>query len=313
MSEKQIIFIVGCPRSGTTLLRDILISDNRIAIPDEELQIVPAIIECLKSDSNPELLSLLKRSPFGYFNPEFDFKKIKIAGQNLEEKWINLFSQLTNNTKAQVYGDKTPENYRHFKLLLECFSSAKFLFIIRDPRDVVMSLRKAWGKSYLFAVKKWQTAYRELNLNSQRADIYLISYEELLENPEESINQIGDWLECETLGEGALSNFVQSKEIYGDSKGIKGVVSSNTKKYYQSCPRFVHYSIEHILEKQMADSGYPRDFSQRNNLLLFQFYLYSLYDVPASLIRTVLSQIKSKGAINGIKYKLQQVLNKYGY
>ena len=251
MDNAQIIFIIGCPRSGTTLLRDILIADRRIAIPDEELQIVPKLIEYLDTNSKHKLITLLKRSPFGHFNPEFNFDTLTIHGKDLQQKWFSLFSQLSSNESAIFFGEKTPENYKHLDLLTNYFTSAKFLFVVRDPRDVVVSMRKAWGKSYILGIRKWKEANEQRNRFMVSADIHSLFYESLLKNPSDTIKQIGDWLECENLDEVALKNFVQSKEAYGDSKGIRGIVSSNSKKYHQACPKFVHASIEYLLREEM--------------------------------------------------------------
>jgi len=313
MDNAQIIFIVGCPRSGTTLLRDLLIADDRVAIPDEELQVVPKLIMHLNDNSYDKLISLLKRSPYGHFNPDFNFDGIRVDGQQLQQKWVSLFSQLTFNKNASFYGEKTPENYQYFDLLIDQFPTAKFLFVTRDPRDVVMSMRSAWGKSYLLALKKWKGANKQRQIYSSRADIYMVVYEELLENSDKVVKQIGEWLGCERLNEVALNNFVQSREVYGDSQGMKGIVSSNRKKYYKSCPKFVHFSIEYLSRDEMYDLNYQQDFVGMNYILLSWFYFYSIYDVPASFLRTVLAQIKHKGLINGLKYKTKQILNKYGY
>jgi len=314
LNNKEALFIIGCPRSGTTLFRDILISDSRVAIPDDELQVVPSLIHALKLRDLAQIRELLKKSPFGYFNKEFDFNSLKLNGGDINSNWIYLFEQLTGNSSAAYYGDKTPENYKSISLINDSFESAKFIFVIRDPRDVVVSLRKAWGKSYIQSIHKWKESFYTYKNNHKLMEMHLVQYEDLVTKPSECLEEVGAFLSCVDLHVVTLDNFIKSKEVYGDSSGKQGIVVQSEKKYLENCPNYVRYFIEYSLGNEMRSLGYDCDYSKLNKqYLVVFFYMYSLLDVPLSYYRSIRTQIKHKGLFGGLRYKFMQIVNRYDY
>src|SRR5690606_34430729 len=67
-----------------------------------------------------------------------------------------LFECYGDATRSRIVGDKTPEYITRVPLLAQLFPRAKFVHIMRDPRDYVVSIRKAWGKSLPRAAQRWK-------------------------------------------------------------------------------------------------------------------------------------------------------------
>ena len=121
----QNFFIVGSPRSGTTLVESIITSNNQV-YSGGELNLAKRMIEKF----------ILSRD-----------KNIK----NFKDKFLNNYLEETNFMKNDLkyIVDKMPENFLYLGYLTKLLSSSKFIRIFRNPWDTATSLYK---ERYLFNV-----------------------------------------------------------------------------------------------------------------------------------------------------------------
>jgi hypothetical protein len=141
------LFVVGCPRSGTTLLRRMLDAHPDLAITPET-HWIPRWFErgigvTADGFATPELVSRLLASP--------KFGRTGIGRQELEgllraeapvsyADFARGFFDLYGRVEGKAFvGDKTPGYVRHLPLLHELFPEARFVHLIRDGRDVALS------------------------------------------------------------------------------------------------------------------------------------------------------------------------------
>ncbi len=134
LQTERPVFIVGLPRSGTTLAEQILASHSRI-FGGGELPFVPqTFLELAVRQGNTaspvECLGRIDRS----------------AAHALAEGHLERLGQL-NDTAARVV-DKLPDNCLHLGLLATLFPRAKFIYCRRDLRDI--------------AVSCWMTSFRSI-------------------------------------------------------------------------------------------------------------------------------------------------------
>lgn len=214
------IFIVGSPRSGTTLLQYMLRAHPRICLPTGESHFfIPlyrnrdAYGPMTSIASIRHLLVDLHRN-HGHFLDE-DLHGIKFDPDALSvefhEGGVNsvsgvLAAVFDKNAKAEGkvrWGDKTPYYALHLPTLLEMFPDAQIIHLVRDGRGVAWSLmdRKHDFKVYnaFHAGKYWQQYVERARKSGQTlgAQTYLETrYEDLLENPEMELQKI-----CVFLGE----------------------------------------------------------------------------------------------------------------
>jgi hypothetical protein len=141
------VFIIGCPRSGTTLLQRLLDAHPAIAISSETFWLPYFFKRRIgltpEGIVRPEIVSRL----FEYYK----FYRMKIQKEELERlcaakesiHYASLVTEIFNlygdYRDKPLVGDKTPDYVRQISLLHELWPSAKFIHLIRDGRDVALS------------------------------------------------------------------------------------------------------------------------------------------------------------------------------
>lgn len=171
-NNKNYIFIIGMPRSGTTLLESILASNNIIQ-PGDEL---------------PFLNKICKEFIFDRKQPLTSFNKndLKTISNYYIENTIHLFG------KNSWLIDKLPHNFQWACIIAKIFPNAKILHCHRDPMDNCWSLYRAnfeQGHTYSFSMKslgQYYAQYQNLLIQFQKVlgdRIFNVNYDELVLDP----------------------------------------------------------------------------------------------------------------------------------
>jgi hypothetical protein len=207
-TKNPYLFIVGCPRSGTTLLRRVLDAHPSIAIT-KETHWVPAIFtdkEGLSPDGfvTPELIPKLLANP--------RFLRLGIPPQALMKltespepihyaKFVTDTFDLYGTLRNKPFvGDKTPGYVRQLSLLHNLWPTARFVHLIRDGRDVCLSAMDwkdkvqgfarrfpTWSEDPISTTALWWKWHVELGRQAGRSLgpklYYEVRYESLVNNP----------------------------------------------------------------------------------------------------------------------------------
>ena len=252
------VFIVGAPRSGTTLVAVLLNRHSRIAIPPET-QFFTEFSHEYQSLSNPagEAQKLV----------ELALAHHRISDLNLEPKEVlaelsgedrpslpHLFAAvLTAYAKKQNKprpGEKSPKHLEHVSELQQNFPKGKILCVLRDGRDVVRSLLKTdWaepGNRRRFGLFCMEWSYLaklifSFEKNLPEESFMVVKYEDLLTEPEESLRKI-----CSFLEEDFEKQMMQAS-------GESGVVPEWEGKWKQKAEKMLDPSRAYAWKKQ-ADS-----------------------------------------------------------
>lgn len=236
------IFIIGTERSGTNLLRLILDSHQEIAIPHP-----PHILK-----------NFFKLEPlYGDLGRDANFKKlisdvvvsvelhpypwgIKIDRDRIfrgakERDLINVFfaiyEQYRESVNKKRWGCKSTFMIHHVALVREYYPKAKFLYMVRDGRDVAVSAKKTIFNRYsvYYTAQLWkkeqQIGIYWLNKLTED-DIYLLRYEDLLADPQEAVRSICAFLDI-SYQEGML-NFFETREA--EKSGRLNTAWKNTSR-----------------------------------------------------------------------------------
>lgn len=184
-------FIVGCGRSGTTLLRVMLDSHDDVAVPPESL----FIPDYLRSDKPaPVLRQALLR--------EYEIREWGLAASEADladcddgAALIARIHELYAHSKGKKrWGQKTPRLVRHGRLLKQHFPGARFIHVVRDPRAVANSLMRSnvHRSNALYAARRWNN---DVAAGLELEPVLTVAYEALVTDPEPELKRI-----CEFLG-----------------------------------------------------------------------------------------------------------------
>jgi len=199
----QMIFIVGRSRSGTTLLSKIFNSHPQVAIPPEGIFLYNFYNKYknkknwttadLKNLSN-DILAESKMAVWNLTKNEI-FQTLKHSNSNYYPELClqvyKLWAEKNLNKKPLILGDQNPYYLFFVQKLSEIFPNAKFIFITRDYRDNILSLKNvnfdlnntgALAYRYAFINKKGG----KLLLKNAK-NVYHIRYEDLVLKPKESL------------------------------------------------------------------------------------------------------------------------------
>ena len=191
-------FIVGCARTGTTLLRRLLNAHSQLAVPLESL----FILDYLKSGTRasfPELLKLLVGEPeireWGIQPAVSDLQRRDTLPAAIDSLH-RLYAQKHGKNR---WGQKTPRFIRELPLLLSAFPDALFIHLLRDPRAVASSLirSEAHRSSAYHAAGRWK---RDVNAGLEFEQTHperalRITYEELVTDQERILGAITRFLD----------------------------------------------------------------------------------------------------------------------
>lgn len=206
------IFIIGCPRSGTTLLQLMLHSHRRIALPAETRFVHTAYqrrlaFGDLEDPANRTALAeWITGRPQSKFetmglDPEAVNKEIRDAPPTLGSALATVFRGYARQHEKPRWGDKRPSYFRKVSQLRRMFPDAQFVHLIRDGRDAVSSLKAMpWYAGDIYtATLTWREAIDKGNRLARKLGpqtYYQFRYEDLVAEPEAQLRGL-----CGFLGE----------------------------------------------------------------------------------------------------------------
>lgn len=202
-------FIVGVERSGTTLLRLMLNEHSGLHVPRESW-FLPALMDTLPPDR--PLSTQEVEEAFDIIRSHERWVDWKISDERLGQRLRSLMEptlaevvdavfRLSSEREESVqWGDKTPAYVREMDRLQRLFPRAQFIHVIRDARDVCLSLSKVgwhgsmfkdWARHWSEAVEAGITSGRWLG----REQYMEVQYEHLVRHSADELRRI-----CEFLG-----------------------------------------------------------------------------------------------------------------
>lgn len=205
-------FFVGCPRSGTTLVRAIFDAHPVLAVPAESHFIVSMADDAeryespagFRADAFLDDLCGDDRFKVWRFPEDRARRAVTERGpQSLPDAFRAVYAAYAAHHGKPLHGDKTPGYVRRLPLLAEMFPEARFVHVVRDGRDVALSLEQVgWARRQApdglatFA-GFWRTNL-ELGFAAGQAlgprRYRELRYEELLDDPERVLRDVCDFL-----------------------------------------------------------------------------------------------------------------------
>jgi hypothetical protein len=203
-------FIVGSPRSGTTLLRLMLDAHPELAIPPEtgffgELASGPDIGRSIGPLDFADLL--IGSENWQDFCIEADALRaalLAIPAFNLADGYRAFYATYAARFSKPRYGDKTPANVFHIERIERLLPEAHFIHIIRDGRDAAESLRNQWfspGNKMETQAKFWARHVLAAQASASKVRKYLeVRFEDLILDTEATLSKVCDFIEIDFAG-----------------------------------------------------------------------------------------------------------------
>ena len=200
------IFIVGMPRSGTTLVEQIIASHSEVYGAGE--------LEHINNLLFPIISNLLEIDD-GQDNSKMTIEDI----QSIRNGYLSALTALT--VPEKIITDKMPQNFLWIGFMMSAFPQAKIINLNRDPRAICWSIYKNYfartGNGYAYDMSdlsKFYNLYIDLMTFWHEKfpnKIYDICYEDLTENQEKETRKLLEY--CELDWENQCINFHKTERV----------------------------------------------------------------------------------------------------
>ena len=212
MSDRPII-VVGCPRSGTTMLQLMLHAHHDIAIPPETRFVLAAyqrrrafgdLGEADRRRALARWIVAERRTRFGDLGlaAEDIVERITAGPGTLGSALGTVFQRYAARFGKSRWGDKRPAYLQNLDVIRRLFPDAQIINIVRDGRDCVASLKEmSWHRQDIYAtVAAWSRAVDDARRAARQlgpAQWHQLRYEDLVADPDRSLGAL-----CAFLGVG---------------------------------------------------------------------------------------------------------------
>lgn len=276
-SKYKPIFIIGVPRSGTTLLQMLLNSHRNIAIYSEihffsQILQIKRFINKLNKDNLDQFIEYVKKTNHYKYLPNIDtllphIKEKMERTENLsyEHFYLFLMQEFAESENKIRFGEKTPQNINYIDELINLFPKAKIIHIVRDPRAVVSSLIKVkWSANdVLINTLKWKVQILNFEESEKKwhNNCLLLRYEDLLSQTEKYLRKVCEFID-EKYDENMLEyHFFADRYLQNEKDKLevkKNINLQAINKWKNNLSLSEIYTIEKILGSYLTKYNYPK-------------------------------------------------------
>ncbi|GAA5520559.1 sulfotransferase [Aliifodinibius salicampi] len=322
--KRRPIFIVGIPRSGTTLLAALISSHSEIACGPETHFFSKTSFEqrqeAVEDPNWPEqavsLITSIKLSG------QFVYKLFKLSKKQIytylkdsvpsqQAMLESLTAQFAKNIDKPFWAEKTPNHLLHLPEILNLYPNASIIQIIRDPRDACNSMKKLphASDSAIINSYHWYRLESQLTNNEKLKNSISVRYEDLVNRTTFILDKI-----CTHIGiqhEGTMfdptisaRHLVSPKETW-KNKVSKPINSENVYKWKSKMPAKEAKAISLICHEGIFNYQYPDPIRPKTTIPVFGLDWHSATIISKDIIALSEKNIFLKPAKNKELLKLQ--------
>jgi hypothetical protein len=223
--QKQCVFIVGCPRTGSTFLQSLLAAHSKVySLPETRFfyylhptkewdcwwrRLLPVVSS--KQRKSLEFLfsaSMQRQDLFDRFPWRFPLRPLML------QTFVGILDELATDVGKEIILEKTPEHIYHIPTISKAISNAKFVHIVRSAVPVVQSLLDVtkqfsfnWGGEWSldYSIRRWNEAVKITERFGEQSNHFLVGYSELTSNTTEVLQRTCEFLDLE-YEDGVITN-----------------------------------------------------------------------------------------------------------
>ncbi|MGA7909331.1 MAG: sulfotransferase [Candidatus Sulfotelmatobacter sp.] len=295
------VFVVGCHRSGTNLLYDTLLSAGGFAIYRGYLPIYKMLIPRFggldRPNSRKKIIEIWLRSK-GFRRSGLDASSLgtKLNDSRNGGDFIRIvmdeIAARQNSIRWAVYD---ADNVLYMPRIKADIPGALFVHIVRDGRDIALSLRKMGGFTPFFWDRKprglcetalyweWMVRTGRRYGSTMPSDYIEVRYEDLVGEPRRTLTALSEFLahdlDYERIQRSSLGTLRESNSSFPQEEGTQ---QNPLNRWRQNLSEEEVASIEAVVGDCLEESGYtlitPREerktgFRERSLRALYLSFL----------------------------------------
>jgi len=339
-SEAPIIFIVGNSRSGTTMMGGIL-GNNKEIFTFKELHFFEQYWVSKDKDlhlSMQDAINLVSRliriqrkgylcrtSTDKYLKEAEDIVNLnshkKLNSSDLYKKY--LFYETDKNKKI-IPCEQTPRYVLYISEILDLFPNARIINMVRDPRDVLLSQKRKWGRRFfdpnmknkppltescrtwvnyhpITISKLWNVSISAANKFRNHRQILSLRFEDFIKDPEVQVSKVCDFIKV-TFNREMLEIPQSGSSIYENQPdNIRGISKNRTglwqKGGLNSTEIYINQKINSSLMEQygyVVTNANPNYFTLVWYMISFPLKILMAFALNLNRIKNIRETIKRR-------------------
>jgi hypothetical protein len=269
------VFVVGCPRSGTTYLYHVLLSAGNFAVYRAESQVFhliePGFGNLSLHENKTRLLAAWFKSRL--------FTATGLDAKPLEERVIQecrnggdflriVMEEMARHQGVKRWAECTPDHILYLRRIKQTIPDALVIHIIRDGRDTALSMEKqGWPKQLPWDHRarrmagglywEWMTRRGREDGAQLGPDYVEVRYEDLVSKPREVLEQlssfVGQELDYDEIQKVAIGSVSRPNTSFQEESGF--IPIGRWKKFYSSEQAA---TFEELVGESLEGLGYER-------------------------------------------------------
>ncbi|HTV47116.1 MAG TPA: sulfotransferase [Phycisphaerae bacterium] len=285
MINSPLFFIVGYERSGTTLLAAMLDRHSRIAIPPEThfFEHVCRVEDARKCANTETLVDRFINAPR---SRDLKLNKSELLNQlaGSESTWANLLAAalqlyMVKHGKERV-GEKTPNHHLIVPEILNLFPGSRVIWVLRDGRDVILSLMKTpWPRHRLLRLHafEWRRSMEKMIEFEKRFPERMIrmKFENLVTDPEAELRRVCEFIgvdfETRQLDSNVHTDVVPEWELSWKHRVFSPPDLTRIGTWKHECTREDQWMLNSVMQPCLSKLDYSVDHAMDDCPLSVQF------------------------------------------
>lgn len=263
-SDFSPIFIVGTARSGTTLTATTLSRHSQLAVPPETLFMSHIVHRGCDRKRMLALVEHSKRCQDLGVSPQLLAEKFNKHPATFSWLFRILLESYATGLGKSIVAEKSPVHLLYVPTLLKWYPNARFVLVVRDGRDCVLSMKKVpWAHDNLIRhAAQWNMRMNVARkfLKNYTRSFHVLRYETFLLDPEQEIRRLMQFLGLEfersQLVPGTQASPIPAWESAWKAKAAEALDRTRIASWRREADEKTVLVMDSVMHHELAAWGY---------------------------------------------------------